>query len=280
MSHRWRLIGIVVLGLAPFSHSAETKATQTYQVPYRLADTKHLIVRAKINDKGPFNFVIDTGAPAMFITQSLGKKLGISTDKNGWATFDRLEFEGGLILPKARGRIEDLFQLEGMNGMGLPGIELHGLLGFNILARFRIEYDLTQEKMKWTPLNYEPAMPERFGKGGAPAGLNAVGDILKVVGGLMGRTANSDAVPRGFLGIELAELDGVVKIKAVLDKSPAADAGLKSGDQIRRFQGKDIRRLSEIQESFAKLAEGVSVRLTRVRGDTEEEITIKAGKGL
>jgi len=67
-----------------------------------------------------------------------------------------------VVLKAARGRIEDPFQLEGMNGLGLAGAELHGVIGYNILARFRMEIDFTRDKMVWTPLKFEPAAPFDF----------------------------------------------------------------------------------------------------------------------
>src|SRR5438067_10838499 len=109
-----------VLLLVPLSlHAADEPAkakAETYQVPYRLTDTKHVLVRAKINGKGPFNFILDTGAPALFVSTSVCRKLGIQAGKGGWGTFDRFEIEGGVVVSKAKGRIEDPFQLEGMNG--------------------------------------------------------------------------------------------------------------------------------------------------------------------
>ena len=114
------------------------------EVPYRLTDTKHLMVRVKINGKGPFNMIVDTGAPAVFITKPVAKKAKAEAEgKEGWVNFDTFEFEGGLKVEKARGRVEDLVQIDGMNSMGLAGVELHGVIGYNVLAKYRVEYDLT-----------------------------------------------------------------------------------------------------------------------------------------
>ena len=33
---------------------------QSFQVPYRLTDTNHFLVRVRINGKGPFNFLVDS----------------------------------------------------------------------------------------------------------------------------------------------------------------------------------------------------------------------------
>jgi PDZ domain-containing protein/aspartyl protease len=251
MIPRHAIAALVLLCLGPNLFAEAKPKPASRQVPYRLADTKHLIVRVKINGKGPYNFIIDTGAPALYVNKSLGQKLELTSDKEGWSGFDRFELEGGLVLDKPRGRVEDIPQLAGINGLGAAGVELHGLIGYNILAQYRIEYDLTRDKMTWTRLDYEVKLPEKLGKG-TPAGVDAMGGIMKMVGAFMGRKTEADVAPRGFLGIELADARDAVSVKAVLAKSPAAEAGLKAGDTITHFQDKP----------------------------KTEKITLKLGKGL
>src|SRR5262245_19472174 len=81
--------------------SAKTGESKAFEIPYRLTDVKHVLIRAKINGKGPFNFILDTGAPALFVSTAVCKKLGIEADKKGWGTFERFEIEGGVVLKKA-----------------------------------------------------------------------------------------------------------------------------------------------------------------------------------
>src|ERR671930_429593 len=69
---------------------------KTFDIPYRLTGPKHILVRAKVNGKGPFNFILDTGAPALFFAVAPAKKAKLTADENGWATIDRFEIEGGL----------------------------------------------------------------------------------------------------------------------------------------------------------------------------------------
>ena len=113
----WLCAGLALL-LGPPLRADEPRS---YQVPYRLTKTQHILVRAKINGKGPFNFILDTGAPVLFVATKAAKKAGVDPDKNGWGAFDKFEIEGGVPVPKAKGRVEDPFQLEGMNGLGLAG---------------------------------------------------------------------------------------------------------------------------------------------------------------
>src|SRR5216683_4087456 len=176
----WPCAVVGLLCLVPPMRSEEKPKAEakTYQVPYRLTVPKHILVRAKINGKGPFNFILDTGAPALFVSTAVCKKLGVEPDKNGWSMFDRFAIEGGVVLTKAKGRIEDPFQLEGMNGLGLAGAELHGIIGYNVLARYRMEIDFTRDKMAWTELDFEPKSPlGQGGKGGGAGGLEIMGSI-------------------------------------------------------------------------------------------------------
>ena len=82
---------------------------------------------------------------------------------------DRLDFEGGARLTDVKARVEDPFQLVGMNALGLPGASIDGILGFTILARFRLEIDPTRDRMTWTRLDYEPAEPPVPRRGGRRA---------------------------------------------------------------------------------------------------------------
>ena len=52
----------------------------------------------KLNGKGPFNFILDTGAPAVFISKAAGAEAGLVVDDKGWANIAELEVEGGIKL--------------------------------------------------------------------------------------------------------------------------------------------------------------------------------------
>jgi len=256
---------------------------QVYQVPYRLTNTLHLLVRAKINGKGPYNLIIDTGAPLLFVATKVGKELGLKADDDGWTVLDRFELEGGLKQDKVKCRVDTPFQLEGMNGMGMAGAELHGIIGFTVLAQYRMEFDFTRDKMKWTRLaNFKPPEPIGIsGKGGGGAGgLEVVGGLMKFLGFLSGAKANPTQIPRGFMGIALAEANDMVTIKAILPKSPAADAGLLAGDAIDEVDGKAIQKISDLHQATIRVTPGAELRLMIRRNGDKKEIAVKTGDGL
>jgi hypothetical protein len=256
-------------------------AEKKYDIPYSMTTAKHILVRAKINGKGPFNFILDTGAPVLFVSTKVCRRLDIEPDKKGWGVFDRFEMEGGATVMKIKGRVEDPFQLEGMNAMGLAGVELHGVIGYNVLARYRMEIDFTRDKMTWTELDYEPAQP--VGLDGARSGtpeMNAMGGLAKGLSSLLGKRPAPELTPRGFLGLDLEDGGGKATVTAVLQNGPAAKAGLKVGDHVTHVNGEKVETGAAVRKLAEKLTAGQKLKLTVQRGGDTHEITVAAGEGL
>lgn len=279
------ILGLIGLLVAPVraaepAKSAE-KPPERYEIPYKLTDTKHVMVRVKLNGKGPFNFILDTGAPAMIMTEAVAKKVGAKTDKDGWGTF-KLQLEGGLTLPEAKGLAIDMFQLKGMNAMGVAGVELHGVLGYNILARYRIQYDFTQDALVFEPLKFDPPEIQRIGGKGdnSQGGLEMLGSMMKFLAPLMGLKPNFEVRPRGFLGIEVEEKKGEVFVKSVVKDSPADKAGIKKGDKLEHAKANSVESIDDVLDAVSKLGEGDKLFLQIKRDGEKKDLTVELGKGL
>ncbi len=256
------------------------KPAEAAEVPYRLTDTKHVLVRVKLNGQGPFNFILDTGAPAVFIPNKVAKKIGLKLDEKGWGEFDKFELEGGLVIDKARTRVEDLFQLEGMNGLGLAGVELHGVIGYNVLARFRITYDFTADKLPWVELKgFEPPAVKPIGKGGQ-GGLDIMGSVLKMMAGFMGIKPNFEITPTGFLGLEYEEKKDGLYAKTVLKDGPADQGGILPGDKIESIRSSTIDDAADFRKAIVKGTAGDALKVTVLRDKETKVLTIALGKGL
>jgi serine protease Do len=270
---------------------------RSFRVPYRLTDTNHFLVRAKINGKGPFNFLVDSGAPALFVATETAKKIGLKPARNAfWTPIDRLDFEGGAELTGVKARVEDPFQLVGMNALGLPGASIDGILGFTILARYRLEIDPTRDRMIWTRLDYEPRDPpvpdHRPGdEARAPLqmqAMNALGPLAKGLAFLMGKQPEEERHPRGFLGLEWSEQaeagQAHLRVVGVLKGSPAAEAGVQPGDRILRIKDRSIKEKAEARAALAEVRPGNAVPLVVRRGSgadaRELSLTLTAAEGL
>ena len=265
------------------------KERQRYDVPYRLSETLHILVRAKFNGQGPFTLIVDTGAPMLVLNTEVALKTGVQTDAGGWAKFALMELEGGPKLRKVRALVEDIFQLRGINALGLAGTKVHGVLGYTVLARYRMEFDLSRDTMVWTELDYVPAEPiALLGRTGqrprtAPPELEAVGSIMQFVGNVLGRQAERPLGVRGFLGIELSEKDGQPTVKAVLPGSPAEKAGFQVGDLIVALSDRPVKSTAELQKLASRTQPGgqlvFSVERTGQRTGLEK-LTVTAGRGF
>ena len=260
---------------------------RSYRIPYRITDTNHFLVRVRINGKGPFNFLVDTGAPALYISTETARKVGLDPEADEfWTPVNRIDFEGGARLDGIKGRVEDPFQLVGMNALGLPGASIDGILGFTVLARFRVELDLTKDRMVWTRLDFEPRdppVPPRGAQGRPPSeiqAMNALGPLAKFAALLVGKQPEDQLHPRGFLGLELAEVEGAVRVAGVLTDSPASKAGVQAGDLLVRLDDRGVATLAAARKAVAEVQAGKAVALTIRRGETARDLTLTAGEGL
>lgn len=277
---QYRLLSASLIAVLAFVPARADESAEPVEVPYRLTDTSHVLVRVKINDAGPYNFIIDTGAPALILNETVGEELGLDPDRLGWVEFDKLELEGGLVVPQAEGLVLDMFQLKGMNSLGLAGVRLDGVIGYNILAKYKITYNFTDDKLVFADLDFDPPDIARIGGGGSQGGLEMIGTIMKWMGPLLGIRPNFERMPRGYLGVELENQGGDVLISKVMADSPAAKAGLMVGDHIRAAQRQDVESIDDLLRAVAETAEGQQLRLLIRRDGENQIINIKLGKGL
>jgi serine protease Do len=308
----WRLISMLVSGMLaltmtlapdpakgarPLAQEHDPQIGRSFQVPYWLTDTNHFLVRVRINGKGPFNFLVDSGAPALFISTETAKKIGLKPPLDEfWTPVDCLELEGGSRLIGLKARVEDPFQLVGMNALGLPGASIDGILGFTILARFRLEIDLTKDRMTWTRLDYNPPDPpvphhKPGEKGDAPVEVQAMsvlGPLAKGLAFLMGKQPEEQRRPRGCLGLEWSEQVASgrkqVFVQGVLEGLPAARGGVCPGDQIVKINNQIIEGLKEARTALSEVHPGDSVPVIIRRGSgtnaRDLRLTLTAGEGL
>lgn len=85
---------------------------------------------------------------------------------------------------------------------------------------------------------------------------------------------------RTFLGVQLAESRGEGEgavVERVVPDSPAAQAGLRSGDVVLKINGENLTRASELTDAVAERKPGDVLTLTIRRNDKEEEVKVTLG---
>ena len=86
-----------------------------------------------------------------------------------------------------------------------------------------------------------------------------------------------EVTKENFGKLGLREIRGVA-IDKVVEGSPAAAAGLKDGDVIVRFNGEEVTSGRKLSRLVSEVSPDHQVRLTVLRGGTEQEITATIGK--
>jgi serine protease Do len=97
-------------------------------------------------------------------------------------------------------------------------------------------------------------------------------------------------VVRGYLGVAIQDLTPAIAKKFKTDaktgalvgdvsaKSPAAEAGLESGDVITEFAGRPVRSSHNLRLQVARTKPGDKVDLKVIRGSAEKAIAVKVGE--
>ena len=83
-----------------------------------------------------------------------------------------------------------------------------------------------------------------------------------------------------FLGFDVKDGDEHPVVRTVLEKGPAASAGLKVGDIIIRFADRGVDDRDDVLRLSKKLAAGKEVKLTVKRGDSTKELILTPEEGL
>lgn len=86
---------------------------------------------------------------------------------------------------------------------------------------------------------------------------------------------------KGTLGIHARQTgEGQVVITMVVPGAAAQKGGLKAGDLVLKFGGKDIGSLKDLQEALGPMNAGDSVTVRIRRGEEEKDIKVKLGEPL
>jgi Do/DeqQ family serine protease len=93
-------------------------------------------------------------------------------------------------------------------------------------------------------------------------------------------------VQRAFLGISIRDVDAElatekkltvsegVYVAAVEEGSAAAEAGIKEGDVIVRVNQAQVKTVAQLQEQVARFRPGDKIRLSYIRGGTEQSVDV------
>ena len=191
------------------------QAEKAITVPFELLKSRHIAVQVKINGKGPYRLIFDTGAPTNLVNTKIAKDSGLvkKGDKGGGfglfgmagaKTIDTLEI-GDAKLEKVQVMVMDHPTVAAISNALGP---IDGLIGFPFFARYKTSIDYQKKEFTFEPNGYEP-------KDAMQAMMNLM------LGSQSGKPEPAIVAPAALWGFEIQKVEkdeeaGVI-VKEVLD---------------------------------------------------------------
>ena len=126
-------------------------------VAFRMAGPNDaaIIVSVKINGRGPYDFVLDTGATFTCVDDKLADELKLPEWKGGFGTVVVGPAGGTMRLLKVDtlevgdAKASDLAACSiDLNRIAPPGLGIHGLVGLNFLKQYRVTIDFEKKSLR------------------------------------------------------------------------------------------------------------------------------------
>lgn len=276
MNRKIQLAGICLLVCVPVLR-ADPTTIPPVKVPFELLKTKHMAVQIKINGKGPYRVIFDTGAPVSLINTKTAKASGL-IDKNA----------AGSPLFSLFGSVEQTkiktLELGGLKASGIPVIVMdhptvelmsqflgpvEGIVGFPFFSRYRMTLDYQAKELTFVPNDFRPV------------------DILQ---SLMTTLLNRDQpepkvlTPGALWGLVVEKPAGDdaagVIVKEVLSNGAAAQAGMKAGDRLLTLDDRWTDTLMDCYQAASFVKPGTPVTVVVERAGKRLELTVKPQAGI
>jgi hypothetical protein len=236
-----------------------------------------MVVQVKINGKGPFRLIFDTGAPDSLINNKLAKEADVLPKdfKPGFAIFGaRGQFKikaleaGDLKAENLSVMVVDHPTVAAISDAVGP---IDGIVGFTFFARYTMTIDYQKKVMTFVPNDFKP-----------PDTMQA---IMKM---MLTSKAERDKprvlAPGALFGFQVAKENGDaadgVTVEEVLTETPAAAAGLKAGDRLLTFDGRWTDTVNDCYLAASYVRPGSTVAATVLRDGKKTTLKIKAQAGL
>jgi hypothetical protein len=270
----------LVAGPAALADDSPTKLKATEAkpviVPFELLKSQHMAIQVKLNGKGPYRLIFDTGAPFNVINNRIAKESGVLDPKKkqgGIPLFGMggpqvvKEFEaGGAKIEKMPVMVMDHPTVSMISKILGP---IDGIVGFPFFARYKTTIDYQRKELMLVPNGYEPA------------------DFLEgMMKKMMAGPPKDPAVlaPAGLWGmvVEKASDDeeAGVAVKEVLSGGAAEAAGIKPGDRLLTLDGRWTDTVSDTFAAAGAAKPGREIEVTVKRGSKELKLKATPGRGV
>ncbi|HUR53859.1 MAG TPA: PDZ domain-containing protein [Gemmataceae bacterium] len=248
-------------------------------VPFELLPSRHMAVEVKVNGKGPYRLIFDTGAPTNLMNNKIAKASGVIGAKTAKPAFGLMGMAGqqevktleigGVKLEKATVIVMDHPTVQAISDVFGP---IDGIIGFPFFARYKMTVDYQKKELTLVPNGFKPT------------------DVMEALTSkIMGASAASKdpAVlsPAAVWGFTLADKDADdedagMTVKTVIEGTAASAGGLKAGDRVLTIDGRWTDTLSDTFLAASLVKPGREVAVVVKRGGKDVKLTVKPAKGV
>jgi hypothetical protein len=270
------LNAIVCVALLPVPTQADAPRPPVV-VPFELLLTKHMVIKIRVNGKGPYRVIFDTGAPVSLLSNKVAVEAGLVTQAAAKPAF-------ALFGPIAQMRVKSM-EVGGMKAEAVPVIVMdhpavtvisqmivpvEGILGFPFFARYAMTLDYQTKELTFVPNGFEPV------------------DIFQtLMREMLSRDRKSEVkflAPAGLWGFtadkKVGDDEAGVTIHEVLADSAAARAGLKAGDRLLILDDRWTDSIADCYSAASYVKPGTEVRVVVQRQGKELEFKVVPDVGL
>lgn len=247
-------------------------AEEPIKVPLEILKTGHIVVSVKVNEKGPYRLLFDTGAPITIISSKVATEAKVIKPSLGFSLFGA----GG----QANIQSLELGNLKTQNNsvivMDHPTIKvmskffgpIEGIIGFSTYSRYKLTIDYQDSSIAFTPNNYIPQ------------------DTIKaMIDRMMANSKNRETLcSKGVWGFEVEKLqtdtaDGL-NIISVAPNSVIAKAGLKKGDRILSLNNIWTDSLEDLFYASSKSIANEPSKLQILRNNETKTLIVIPANGI
>lgn len=246
-------------------------------VPFELLKTGHMTVMVKIEGKGPYKLIFDTGAPINLINNKIAKESGLlkGAKKPAFALFGTM---GDVKIKTLQVGDQQATNVPAIV-MDHPTVEaisrafgpIDGIVGFPFFARFKMTLDYQAKTMTLVPNGFKPpdvmmamqtALMSALSSDGAPIVLSSQAQF--------GMTVHKES----------KDEEAGVTIKSIHPGSPAEKSGLQVGDRLLTLDDRWTDTVNDTYTAASFVKPGSTVVLKIVRKGKEMMLKITPKSGL
>lgn len=273
------LLVLPVPSAEPESAPGQSKVVGKVTVPMEILKSKHIAVEIKVNGKGPYRVIFDTGSPVTLLGNRIAQEAGlISKDQartpalfgaRGMGTAKTLAI-GELVVENMPVMVMDHPALRAAARALGP---LDGIVGYPFFSRYRTTFDYQASTITFEPVEYTDG-----------GGMDLMQMVMLMMNDRSNKPIQKVQSPQTLWGFRIEkpandEEPGVV-IREVMPESPAAEAGLEPGDRLLELDAVWTESVADTYRAAAGVSPGQKVSAKIKRGAMEKCVTIVPRAGL